>query len=546
MAGGRNHPKYHHKPSNATASTASSYRTNTTTTPTTNKSRFESSSAPHRSSDPKPSPKTATTKPSPKSGPYPSPARPRPPPVPNSPAPPRGTPSHPFPDPTALGPPPPPSYGFHMLDRRTIVLADGSVRSYFALPPDYQDFVPPLPPRPLDPAAAPSGRFFPGAPRPELGGLPGPDAFRGGREELFVRGRQPQDYWNSLGLDLFGPGPGEGPSKRKFGGEGEDRDRVDDEQDKARKRQQVLQYGNPDRHPNPGPGGSFAGPSGEVFRGSMYGRAIESARLEHQEVDHAKLKKAFLRFMKIINENGFHRKNYLENGKNGPLKCVACGRSSKEFQDVHGLIMHAYNSENADLRVDHLGLHKALCALMSWNYAKPPDNSKAYQSLPAEEAAANLEDLIMWPPMVIIHNTITGKSKEGRMEGLGIKAMDNYVRELGFVGGKSKSLYGREGHLGITLIKFSADQSGLKQALQLAEHFEKDNHGRKSWARLQPLTLGKDDENNPNLVRVDGRTGEKRRTFYGYLGTALDIDKLDFDTRKKVVFESRREGLSSS
>nr|DAD43225.1 TPA_asm: hypothetical protein HUJ06_001455 [Nelumbo nucifera] len=35
-----------------------------------------------------------------------------------------------------------------MLERRTIVLADGSVRSYFALPPDYQDF--PTPIRPLD------------------------------------------------------------------------------------------------------------------------------------------------------------------------------------------------------------------------------------------------------------------------------------------------------------------------------------------------------------------------------------------------------------
>ncbi|KAI6693221.1 hypothetical protein NL676_020931 [Syzygium grande] len=452
----------------------------------------------------------------PRTGPSPSPARPRPPAGPNSPAPPRGTPpSRPLPDPAALGPPPSPSYGFHMLDRRTIVLADGSVRSYFALPPDYQDFAPPLPPprRPQDPAAAAAGRFLPGGPRPEFGGIPGPDAFRGGREELFVRGRQPQDYWNSLGLDSVRPGPAEGPSKRKFGGEGEERDRIDDEQDKARKRQQVLQYGNPDRHPGPGPGpgGFFAGPSGEV-----------------------------------INENGYHRRNYLENGKNGSLKCVACGRLSKEFQDVHGLIMHTYNSENANLCVDHLGLHKALCALMGWNYAKPPDNSKAYQSLPAEEAAANLEDLIMWPPMVIIHNTITGKSKEGRMEGLGIKAMDNYVKELGFMGGKSKSLYGREGHLGITLIKFSADQSGLKEALQLAEHFEKDNHGRKSWAHLQPLTLGKDDENNPNLVRVEVRTGEKRRIFYGYLGTASDMDKLDFDTRKKVIFESRRECLSSS
>lgn len=109
------------------------------------------------------------------------------------------------------------------------------------------------------------------------------------------------------------------------------------------------------------------------------------------------------------------------------------------------------------------------------------------------------------------------------------------------MGGKSKSLYGRDGHLGITLIKFASDHSGLKEAMKLAEYFLKENRGRKSWARLQPLILGKDDENNPNLVRVDGRNGEKRRIFYGYLGTAADLDKLDFDTRKKVAVESLKE-----
>lgn len=112
--------------------------------------------------------------------------------------------------------------------------------------------------------------------------------------------------------------------------------------------------------------------------------------------------------------------------------------------------------------------------------------------------------------------------------------------ELGFVGGKSKSLYGRDGHLGITLVKFAVDQSGLKEAMRLAEHFEKENHGRKDWARVLSQTLGKDDENNPNLVKIDEKR-EKRRVFYGYLGTAFDLDKVDFDTRKKVVIESRRE-----
>jgi hypothetical protein len=112
--------------------------------------------------------------------------------------------------------------------------------------------------------------------------------------------------------------------------------------------------------------------------------------------------------------------------------------------------------------------------------------------------------------------------------------------DLGFVGGKSKSLYGRDGHLGITLVKFGGDQSGLKEATRMAEYFEKDNHGRKAWGCLQPVTLGKDDEKNPSLVKVD-RSGEKTRILYGYLATAADLYKVDFETRKKVVIESLRE-----
>lgn len=258
-------------------------------------------------------------------------------------------------------------------------------------------------------------------------------------------------------------------------------------------------------------------------------------------MDQNALKKAFCNFAKLVIEQ---KRVYLEDGKQGRLHCLACGngaaRSAKDFPDMHALVMHTYNSDNADLRVDHLGLHKALCVLMGWNYSKPPDNSKAYQFLSADEAAANQDDLIMWPPLVIIHNTNTGKNRDGRMEGLGNKTMDSKIRELGFVGGKSKSLYGRDGHLGITLVKFPGDQSGYKEAIQLAEHFEKESHGRKDWARVQSQALGKDDENNANLVKLDEKKGDKRRILYGYLGIAFDLDKVDFDTRKKVVIESRR------
>ncbi|XP_050132462.1 uncharacterized protein LOC126608558 [Malus sylvestris] len=529
MAGGP-HPKgppLHRPSSSASASSrksrwessanaAAPSTTTTTTTITNNKN------------PPDPKSSKAKTGPSPK----PSPAHPKHPPGPSP-----GTAPFPFSDPAAFGPPPPPVYDFHMLERRTFVLADGSVRSYFALPPDYQDFPPPMnPPR----------RFMPFGP----GGSGGPGP----------------DYWNSLGLD--GRGPAEGPAKRKYSGEEEQRDKAEE---LAMRRQQLMQYGNPNGF-SVGPGGGR--PTSSPFRretGGDEGRANkymrigggggghdslgfrqgvggggENAGLKHLQVDQSALKKAFLNFVKLIHENTQQRKTYLEDGKHGRLHCLACVRSSKDFPDMHSLIMHSYNSDSADMRVDHLGLHKALCVLMGWDYLKPPDNSKAYQFLSAEAAAANVDDLIMWPPVVIIHNTVTGKSKDGRMEGLGNKAMDSTIRDLGFGSGKSKSLYGRDGHLGMTLVKFSGDEAGLKDAIRMAEFFEKENHGRRGWARVQPPMLGsKDDEMNPNLVKFDEKTREKKRILYAYLGTAYDLDKVDFDTRKKVVIESLGEHKSS-
>ncbi|KAF3967192.1 hypothetical protein CMV_008787 [Castanea mollissima] len=412
------------------------------------------------------------------------------------------------------------------------VLADGTVRSYFALPPDYQDFNPMPPPMPMLPPHR----------------LPGSPGGGGGFN------RHQQDYWNSLGLDGRGPGPGgpsmEGPSslKRKY---------MNEEEEKHRQQFGIgngFPIGNEFLAGNSGPfGRSGGGGGGDEYsnnRASKYirlggGGGNENNVLhKHLQVDQSALNKAFLQFAKLLNELSNQKKTYLEDGKLGRLPCLACGRSTKEFPDVHSLIMHTYHSDHGDLHVDHLGLHKALCILMGWNYLKPPDNSKTYQFLSADEAAMNQYDLIMWPPMVIIHNTITGKGKEGRMEGLGNKAMDSKIRELGFGGGKSRSLYGREGHLGTTLVKFSGDQSGLKEALQMAEFFEKENHGRKAWARVQPSHFSRDDEKNPNLVKVDEKTGEKKRIFYGYLGTASDMEKFDFDTKKKVTIESLREYLS--
>ncbi|CAN4092954.1 unnamed protein product [Withania somnifera] len=395
-----------------------------------------------------------------------------------------------------------------MLERRTIVLADGSVRSYFALPPDYQDF----PSFPL--------------PRPE---------FR-------VTGLGLQDHWNPIGIDGPRIGGGDNAMKRKFGDEGKD--------GLERLRQQVLEHGNVGGVlPGAGPGPSRGGGGEEMIRPAKYmrtggvegGVGAGAIRMKHNEVDQSALKKSFLNMVKLIYDNVNFKRSYLAEGKQGRLQCLACNRTTKEYPDMHSLIMHAYNTDSADSLVEHLAFHKALCVLMGWNYLTPPDHSKSYQMLSADEATANRDDLILWPPLVIIHNTITGKRDDGRMEGLGNKAMDSYLRGIGFPGGKAKALYSRDGHLGVTLVKFASDQSGLMEAMRLAEYFEKDNLGRNGWARLQPLTLGKDDENNPDLCKFDHRTGEKKRVFYGYLGTVYDLDKVDFDFRKKITIASRSD-----
>ncbi|KAF5198672.1 Rna recognition motif xs domain protein [Thalictrum thalictroides] len=539
----------------------------------------------HPFSDTKSS-KPSSTNPNPKEDPSSGPSKPSPkqqipPPAPGPPPGPAGAPPYnnepigatPFPhDPSGFGPLPQPAYGFHMLDRRTIALADGSVRSYFALPPDYQD----LPPQARPPVDFPE-RFMPfgqggrggdgerGGMHFPPGGRLSPDGFRRGgeREEMFGRGGQ-NDYRNSLGLDGRGPMPPEGMLKRKYG-EGDERDGRDPRDEFARQRQQLLQYGNPNLNPSGFPAGSsdrtghMAGTSSPFHRDHMEpGRGLDDMRASKHmkfggdydlssgrnvasDVDQQALKKAFLRYVKLINENALQKTNYLENGKKGPLQCLACSRASKEFPDMHGLIMHAYSSHSADLHVDHLGLHKALCVLMGWNYAKVPDNSKVYQTLSAHEAEANKDDLILWPPLVIIHNTNTGRGKDGLMEGMGNKLMDSKLKDLGFGGGKAKSVYSKEGHLGFTVVKFAADQSGLKEAMRLADFFEKDYHGRIGWARTLASKSGRDDENNPNLVKVDEKTREKQRILYGYLATVSDLEVVDFETRKKASIESKRE-----
>lgn len=80
---------------------------------------------------------------------------------------------------------------------------------------------------------------------------------------------------------------------------------------------------------------------------------------------------------------------------------------ARKFPDVDALLSHAYDTCKEGLKTKHLGFHRALCVLMGWNWNVAPDTSKAHHSIPFEDVNAMREDLMLWPPVIMIHNGST-------------------------------------------------------------------------------------------------------------------------------------------
>ncbi|KAG8093669.1 hypothetical protein GUJ93_ZPchr0012g21816 [Zizania palustris] len=123
---------------------------------------------------------------------------------------------------------------------------------------------------------------------------------------------------------------------------------------------------------------------------------------------------AFLKYTRLLNESPTVQKRYCEAPK-GSLSCCVCDSFTRKFADIDALISHAYDTCKVGLKTKHLGFHKALCVLMGWNWRVAPDTAKAYHSMPDREVNAMKGDLMLWPPVVIIHNSSIA-SKENATE----------------------------------------------------------------------------------------------------------------------------------
>lgn len=241
----------------------------------------------------------------------------------------------------------------------------------------------------------------------------------------------------------------------------------------------------------------------------------------------------FLQYCKVLNTKPSTQRRYREEGNAGFLLCIVCGRLSKEFQDTRSLVTHTFMSRKLGKRAHHLALNKAICVLMGWKSIVIPTGACVYEVLPIPEAAALKEDLILWPPFVIIHNSSVLNGNPHPQD-ITTEQIEAILRGMGFSGGKTKVRYGKSANQSIILVKFLPTFSGLQEAEKLHNYYIENIRERDEFQKLKAKRIVTTDE-----------AGEKSEVIvenllYGYLAIAEDLDKLDFDSKKKCVVKSKK------
>ncbi|XP_010686070.2 uncharacterized protein LOC104900356 [Beta vulgaris subsp. vulgaris] len=256
-----------------------------------------------------------------------------------------------------------------------------------------------------------------------------------------------------------------------------------------------------------------------------------SAELKHQ-VDHW-----FLKCMLYLNANMGRQKKFKEQGKAGPLKCIICS-SSKEFLQTKDVATHAFTSLKIGLRAQHLGFHRALCVLMGWDTSVASNDRWICKSLPDVQAWAMKDDIIVWPPVVIIHNgSPRDLNNSNEQVKISIEQLEDTLKDMGLSEGKTTICRGKPGNPNIMLVKFNGTLSGLQEAERLHNVFSEKKRGR---AELQE----RDSRTGCHEGVVQEPEAKIEDVLYGYLGIVEDFDKLNYDMRRHCFAKSRKNILA--
>lgn len=158
-----------------------------------------------------------------------------------------------------------------------------------------------------------------------------------------------------------------------------------------------------------------------------------------------------------------------------------------------------------------------------------PTAAAATTLLPAKRKYTHSEERIVWPPVVIIENTLTNWDAERKtwkgLENEEIRSFLKGVKDLQY--GRVMALYGKQGNRGKSLVIFPATPLGFMDAQALCECLERDRRGHFHWLQV---SHGKGSHDRDPLGPV---TADGKKILYGYL--ASERDMLDADYKKKIV-----------
>ncbi|CAL0299774.1 unnamed protein product [Lupinus luteus] len=265
--------------------------------------------------------------------------------------------------------------------------------------------------------------------------------------------------------------------------------------------------------------------------------ATESETAEGSEEFKQMVHKAFLMYSKNMNLSSSLQKSYQEQGKAGSFYCTVCGKSSsKDFMDTQRLVTHAFMSHKAGLRAKHLGLHKAICVLMGWDTVIPQDTvTWVPRVLPHAEALAQKEDLIIWTPIVIIHNISMHDDNPQNWKVVSMDTVEAFIRGKGFARGRIKLTLGKPADQSVILVKFLGTFIGLADAERLHKYLSDNNRGRAEYERVKSEGIKSTD------IKDKDEGDKVENILYGYVAIAEDFDKLDFSSKNWCSIKSRKE-----
>ncbi|XP_047311589.1 protein SUPPRESSOR OF GENE SILENCING 3-like [Impatiens glandulifera] len=177
------------------------------------------------------------------------------------------------------------------------------------------------------------------------------------------------------------------------------------------------------------------------------------------------------------------------------------------YRGLQALITHA--KTKGSIRVK---LHRELAELLDEELRR-----RGTSIVPAGEAFGKWRGLsketqkdreIVWPPMVIVMNTVLEKDDNDKWIGMGNPELLEYFKEYAAV--KARHSYGPQGHRGMSVLIFESSAMGYIEADRLTTHFIEQGTDREAWGR------------NPVRFYPGGK-----RQLYGFMAEKGDLDNFN-------------------